>query len=500
MSGDNALRHLHSKTVFASGGYFMNSFLRLFLLSYFLFSLAGQAFAHGLSQQIPRLQESLHEKQNAKIFTSLDAEKVLSGDFQQLINPQDPSDTRTFSQRYFYSASYASGSDAPVLFYICGEATCSPGELGGATADYARNLKAHRITLEHRYYGYSQPFPSLSADNMQYLSTENALLDLKRFQLWAQKELHLTGPWIVIGGSYPGSLAAYYRFKFPEMVVGALASSGPVEARENFEEYDATVTRAAGPACAAKMRETVATLEASLDKPELLAQYKALFGASDVVDPVDFLYVVADMGAIAIQYGYQESFCNKLLTGSDLVAAYGKAGSDLFSMFGLTAVMDSSQGALSEDPEDYVGAWGIRQWLYQSCTEYGYWQVANSNPSLSTRSQLIDLKFHHNLCAKVFGIPVPVQPEKKNLAFYEPIRNPGTATNIYMVNGGNDPWSTLSITSERGNSLNPALGLYTIPGASHCVDLGTPRSTDSAALVESRAIALQKFNGWLGRY
>jgi pimeloyl-ACP methyl ester carboxylesterase len=478
----------------------MNMSGHLLLLSYLLFAFSSQSFAHGLSQQLSRLRDLDFAKQNLFKQNFMDSD-VGESTYQQLINPQDESDTRTFSQRFFYSGSLASGPDAPVLLYVCGEATCDAGNLGGATASYARELKAHRITLEHRYYGYSQPFPTLTTANMQYLSTENALLDLKNFQLWAQKTLKLTGPWIVIGGSYPGSLAAYYRFKFPELVVGALASSGPVQAKENFEEYDATVTRAAGPACAAKMREAVSTIEASLDKPEELARIKGLFGASDVIDPVDFLYVVADMGAIAIQYGYQESFCNKLINGGpDVVASYGQVGSQLFEMFGLTAVMDSSQGAMSEDPNDYLSPWGIRQWLYQSCTEYGYWQVAHSDPALRVRSGLIDLKYHHNLCAKVFGIPVPVQPEKKNLAFYEPIRNPGVASNIYFVNGGNDPWSTLSITTERANSLNPAIDLFTIPGASHCEDLGAPSSSDSAGLKQSRAFASKKFTQWLNRY
>jgi hypothetical protein len=37
-------------------------------------------------------------------------------------------------------------------------------------------------------------------------------------------------PWISVGGSYPGALAAWYRFKYPHLTVGSIASSAVVNA------------------------------------------------------------------------------------------------------------------------------------------------------------------------------------------------------------------------------------------------------------------------------
>jgi hypothetical protein len=144
--------------------------------------------------------------------------------FEQRIDPSG-SDDRTFNQRYFINSNYAKGETPPVIYVVCGEATCSEAEFRGAIVSYARKVGAHLVALEHRYYGASQPFEEMTVENMEYLKTEYAVEDLANFQKYAMEELGLNGKWIVMGGSYAGSLAAYYRTRHPDLVVGALASS-----------------------------------------------------------------------------------------------------------------------------------------------------------------------------------------------------------------------------------------------------------------------------------
>ena len=187
---------------------------------------------------------------------------------------------------------------------------------------------------------------------MQYLTVEYALEDLAKFQRWYMAKEALTGPWIAVGGSYPGSLSAMYRLTHPELVKGALASSAPIMAKENFEEYDLDVATVAGDQCAASMRKVVSEVEQALGNPAKLSEIKALFDATAVDDPVDFLYVIADMGAIAVQYGHRDEFCHDIETAADPLNGYAVAGKKMFQAFGITALQDSFQGAMSENPDD----------------------------------------------------------------------------------------------------------------------------------------------------
>jgi hypothetical protein len=201
---------------------------------------------------------------------------------------------------------------------------------------------------------------------------------------------------------------------------------------------------------------------------------------------------VADMAAFAIQYGYNERFCGELNSENPL-DAYAKVGQELFMTFGMTPFMDSFQAAEDLDPTKNLD-FALRQWMYQSCTEFGYYQVAYHDPSVTVRSTKIDLDYHNKVCERLFGLKNSVDFEKTNRTYYEPLLDTSTQ-NIFFTNGSNDPWSNLSITKELGNNVNPFLTVMTIPGASHCNDLGGQQLPD---LVAARAKFIELARGWLG--
>ena len=415
--------------------------------------------------------------------------------FQQLIDHNNPA-RGSFSQRYYIDEHYGPETNAPVFFYICGEATCNPSALNGAIRHYAQKFHAKLIALEHRYYGASIPVTNLSTKNLRFLTTEAALDDLAYFQRHISQQKNWTGSWIAFGGSYPGSLSAYYRLKFPYLVAGALASSAPVMAKEDFIEYDQHVTEVVGPQCAELMREVVHTVEASLDDPSQLAQIKELFGASNVVDPIDFLYLIADIGAGAVQYGEKEKFCATLASRASPLIGYAEIAHDLYKSSGLNAVDFTAQGAMDETINPDAQGLSMRQWYYQSCTEYGYWQNAHPNPQLSTRSTLINLDYHHQVCKRLFQLTQPAQTTNLNATFYYPLMD-ALVSKIFFTNGEQDPWSTLSLAEKNGNASNSNLNYQLILGAAHCDDLHRPSLNDSASLQQARKTMELLLSQWL---
>ena len=98
----------------------------------------------------------------------------------------------------------------------------------------AQKLQGLILVLEHRYYGKSMPYgnDSMKLENMVHLNSEQALSDLAYFieQMKTNGDHKITqnSPWITIGGSYPGALSAWFRYKYPHLTIGAIASSAVI--------------------------------------------------------------------------------------------------------------------------------------------------------------------------------------------------------------------------------------------------------------------------------
>ena len=61
----------------------------------------------------------------------------------------------------------------------------------------------------------------MSDSSLKYLNSEQALADLATFCQEMALKFNLTNSkWISFGGSYPGSLSAWYRLKYPHLVQG----------------------------------------------------------------------------------------------------------------------------------------------------------------------------------------------------------------------------------------------------------------------------------------
>jgi len=68
---------------------------------------------------------------------------------------------------------------------------------------------------------------------MKLLSSEQALRDIANF-IQHVKDNKLYGisnePWVIAGGSYAGGLVAWFRYKYPHLVIASIASSAVINA------------------------------------------------------------------------------------------------------------------------------------------------------------------------------------------------------------------------------------------------------------------------------
>lgn len=407
--------------------------------------------------------------------------------------------TKTFQQRYFVVDDFWSGSDGPIILHICGEYTCEGVKSGRLfIVDLAKMLGAKIVSLEHRYFGESQPFNDLSVENLRFLSSKQAVYDLAFFTKNFQNQLNgrgnpqnLQNPWIVIGGSYPGALAAWYRVKFPHLSIGSLSSSGVVHAILNFTAFDEQVSRSAGKDCSDALRKATKQIEEDFESS------KKAFKAS-ALSSHDFLYLAADSAAEAIQYGHRHVLCNRMLDASDGLSFmerfanftvgffYEEMGNDL---------LDYDSSEMANPSVDPLRAG--RQWWWMKCTELAYFQVAPSVDNI--RSSQVDLTWHHEMCKSLFGSNLSWPPKvgETNLYFGgEDIE----VSNVVFTNGIEDPWQWAGIREKRIFSRQYDAELVRCDSCAHCVDLSTPAETDPPELKHARFLFKVRVEEWLSLF
>ncbi|KAI1701854.1 serine carboxypeptidase s28 domain-containing protein [Ditylenchus destructor] len=154
----------------------------------------------------------------------------------------DPTVNIPFTQRFFKNDLFQRDRDCPRFLMMGGEAAINYMYVDDEMFQFYRwgkDFKAVLYALEHRFYGYSAPFDNSSVEVLRrFLTTEQVLADTAVFIQTMNKVENNTNPrWFIFGGSYPGSLVAAFRVRYPELSVGGIASSAPLQAKTDFYEY-----------------------------------------------------------------------------------------------------------------------------------------------------------------------------------------------------------------------------------------------------------------------
>ena len=125
-----------------------------------------------------------------------------------------------------------------------------------------------------------------------------------------------------------------------------------------------------------------------------------------------------------------------------------------------------------------------RQWFYQTCTEFGYYQTTDSDNQ--PFGDMFPLSFYIQQCQDIFGPAFNQSTIMGGIKWTEANyggRNISEDTrNIVFPNGSIDPWHALSILK----SVNLYTTAIFIEGTAHCANMYPPSEEDSQELVRAR--------------
>ncbi|KKA31228.1 hypothetical protein TD95_000807 [Thielaviopsis punctulata] len=465
-----------------------------------------------------------------------------------------PHSSANFSQRYWVDDRfYRPGG--PVFLLAGGETSGAdrlPFLQKGIIAQLAEATHGLGIVLEHRYYGESLPTDDFSTASLRFLTTDQALADFayfaQTFRIPGREHVDVspaTTPWIGYGGSYAGAFVAFARQTYPEVFWGAISSSGVTAAVVDFWEYYEAARVFAPGKCAtqtARITDIVDTVLASSDK---LArkELRAVWGLQGVSADADF--------AAALSLGIQglqgtnwdpavsstawSTYCGNVSAATvqfpttqgrerkvrELVVAGGYADrveemtTAMLNSIGWTQewvvkrcvgrTQDECFGSGNETfyaQDDLTQTW--RLWMYQVCTEWGYFQTGSSVPStqLPLISRLIDLPHESLICRHSFNITHPPAVSRINARGGFSFSYPRVA----LLDGEHDPWRAatphkLGLPQRETTASEP---YWLIPGGVHHWDENGVFANESVPgvfppkeIVEVQAAEVTFVKGWL---
>lgn len=431
------------------------------------------------------------------------------------------SERRLWKQRYFLNDEFWGGRGFPVFLYIGGEGPLAPRALTNHSYIHlaAQRHRALLVALEHRFYGRSYPTVDMSLPNLRFLSSEQALADLARFHafLSGQLDLPTETKWIAFGGSYPGNLAAWLKLKYPALFVGSIASSAPVLAKTDFFEYMEVVGDSlryfGGGECFRQVEASINEFRQLMDDKSRQAQdrladmFVPCFPTANEFD--DSVLQTSVMGAFQDITQYNElhdgiwslsQVCEHFTDPRSAASPLEKLASFLAETREgpcLDSKFEGNRNATVETlrEDKFDGKSSARQWVYQTCNEFGYFQTTTSAHSpFHALSAVTERNVGSEICKRVYNIDVDPDVDSANIDY-------GalgiTVENVTFPSGTVDPWHALAVQNSTALHSSSATSVF-IEGTAHCADMYYPKASDSVHMKWAHAKIAHSIATYLG--
>ncbi|XP_059429038.1 uncharacterized protein LOC132162837 [Corylus avellana] len=486
--------------------------LQLLSLIFLLFSIWVSATT---SQRfLPRLgvrrRTSKHEPQTTSSFSS-DVKTYYYTQTIDHFNYRHDS-YATFQQRYVINSKYWGGADsnAPIFAYLGAEGPLDD-DLGsiGFLSDNGLRFKALQLYIEHRYYGKSVPFGTMkealkNESTRGYFNSAQALADYAAVILHVKKTLSAeNSPVIAFGASYGGMLAAWFRLKYPHVVLGSLASSAPILYFDDIvpqDGYYSVVTKdfkETSKSCYETIRQSWAEIDRVASTRNGLSTLSKKFNTCRPLNKSSELKdYLENIVTGAAQYNYDAP---RYLM-SDMCRAIDEAavGTDTLGRIYAGVVASYRQNHSCYDMNEFTAPSETTDgWGWQSCSDMVMPIGHDTNGSMFPPLPF-NLTDFNNYCKKLYG----VEPRPHWVTTYYGGQDIKLilrrfASNIIFSNGLKDPYSSGGVLEDISHSL---LAVTTAEG-SHCLDIIVANSSsDPHWLVKQRNKEIKIIRKWIANY
>ncbi|XP_041970240.1 putative serine protease K12H4.7 [Aricia agestis] len=422
----------------------------------------------------------------------------------------DPQNTDTYQMRYMFNPEFWGGPGSPIFIMVGGEWNIAPGWLqAGNMYLMAEENSGYQVYTEHRYYGRSLPYEEFTTENLRFLNMDQALADLAHFiRDMKSSPMFADSDVILYGGSYAANMVLWFKQRYPHLVLGTVASSGPILGKVDFTDYLEVVHEAfhseGGDQCISVIRQgiedTVAAIQTEAGRQTVQETYR-------LCEPLKYDSVY-DMG-------YFSGLISVSFSGSVQYALPGSlrqiCANFATNVYGVTPMQKIAGFIVDYQGLDDEACWGVeyeslvsfyrqrsnsRAWYYQTCTEYGFYQTAPRSGTVFDPLTWISVDYFVNICKQAFTERfnetfVYNAVERVNAMFggLQPVVN-----NTINIHGNIDPWHALGVHDRDLTDTSPT---YNVPRASHCFDMGSWRNTDTIQMTNVQQIARRLVKQWL---
>lgn len=232
-----------------------------------------------------------------------------------------------------------------------------------------------------------------------------------------------------------------------------------------------------------------------LQCPEIRGDMFKTFGLAEnaTVNSFDFMFFIADIFTTYVQYGSRTKLCDTLLSKnytSDPMKTVAKLASDRGVAFS-----DYDAEALAVTKIDTASP--ARQWTYQYCSMFGWFQIPSTKVT-PTRSATLNESNWLDYCRRAYSADMPT-PNVKYANEHLGNRNMSAGHNVVYFNAREDPWQAagiVEITPEQ-KSKNMEAFYVDCVDCGHCTDLHAASDDEPKIQKELREKAQATIKKWL---